>query len=128
MIKQNYQLQYQKVKVETASPGELTLILYEELYRRLNLSKNQFVNNDLDQCRENLHRSRAIILELMVTLNMEYDLSNQLYQLYDYYLSRVNDFIVGREIEVIDEVIEFSRGMASTWKQALQIVKSEIGQ
>lgn len=128
MIKQNYQLQYQKVKVETASPGELTLILYEELYRRLNLSKYQFVNNDLDQCRENLHRSRAIILELMVTLNMEYDLSNQLYQLYDYYLSRVNDFIVGREIEVIDEVIEFSRGMASTWKQALQIVKSEIGQ
>lgn len=128
MIKQNYQLQYQKVKVETASPGELTLILYEELYRRLNLSKHQFVNNDLDQCRENLHRSRAIILELMVTLNMEYDLSNQLYRLYDYYLRRVNDFIVGREIEVIDEVIEFSKGMVITWKQALQIVKSETAQ
>ncbi|MGO4788238.1 flagellar export chaperone FliS [Paenibacillus sp. 2KB_20] len=128
MIKQNYQLQYQKVKVETASPGELTLILYEELYRRLNLSKHQFVNSDLDQCRENLFRSRAIILELIVTLNMEYDLSNQLYQLYDYYLRRVNEFIVSHELEVIDEVIEFAKGMVTTWKQALQIVKSESGQ
>ncbi|MBU5349292.1 flagellar export chaperone FliS [Paenibacillus lautus] len=124
MMMQNYQLQYQKVRVETASPGELTLILYEELYRRLNLSRHQFEGGNIEESKQNVQRSRDILQELLVTLNMEYEISQQLYQLYDYYLRRLNDFIIHKSIEILEEVIEFSKDMVGTWKQALQIVKS----
>lgn len=124
MMMQNYQHQYQKVKVETASPGELTLILYEELYRRLNLSRKQFEGGNLDESRQNVYRSREILQELLVTLNMKYEISHQLYRLYDYYLRRLNDFVARKDLSALDEVVEFSRDMVSTWKQALQIVKS----
>ncbi|WP_228468836.1 flagellar export chaperone FliS [Paenibacillus sp. JNUCC32] len=124
MMKQNYQLHYQKVRVETAGPGELTLILYEELYKSLNLARSQFENGDIEQCRHNIYRSRDILQELLVTLNMDYDISKQLYQLYDYYLRRLSDFIVKKDIEILNDVIDFAKGMVETWRQALQIVKS----
>lgn len=127
-MKQNYQLHYQKAKVETAGPGELTLILYEELYKRLNIAKSQFENGVIEQCRHNIYRSRDILQELLVTLNMDYDISKQLYQLYDYYLRRLSDFIVKKEIEILIEVIDFAKGMVETWRQALQIIKSGIEQ
>lgn len=124
MIMQNYQHQYQKVRVETASPGELTLILYEELYRRLNLSRHQFEGGKIEESKDNVYRSREILQELLVTLNMKYEIAHQLYQLYDYYLRKLNDFVVKKDLFALDEVIGFSKDMVSTWKQALQIVKS----
>lgn len=121
---QNYQNQYQKVRIETASPGELTLILYEELYRKLNLSKKHLAMKDIEACGESIHGARSILNELSITLDMKYEISNQLFQLYDYYIRRLNQFAATKEVSYLDEAIEFAKGMVTTWKEALQIVKA----
>ncbi|MEY9096624.1 flagellar export chaperone FliS [Paenibacillus sp. RC84] len=127
MIAPNYKEQYLKTKVETASPGDLTLLLYEELYRKLNMAKMFFNQNDHEAMLDKIHGARSIFYELIVTLNFDYEISNQLKELYEYYLRRINEFTVRKQEEILIEVIDFARDYAETWKKALHIVKSSRG-
>lgn len=120
----NIQDKYLKVQVETASPGELTLLLYQELVRSLLKARQSGIQEDWLQSTEPLHKGREILFELMSTLKMEYDLSKDLYELYGFYAQCIATVIIKHDLDLLDEVLEFAKGMLDTWKQALQIVKS----
>lgn len=127
MVALNYQQQYLKTKVETASPGELTLLLYEELYRKLNMAKLHLSKDQLEEMLERIHGARAILYELLGTLNFNYEISGQLRDLYMFYLSQLNSFIISKDPELLEQVIDFARGFAETWKEAVHIAKSGKG-
>lgn len=127
MVALNYQQQYLKTKVETASPGELTLLLYEELYRKLNMAKLHLSKDQLEEMLERIHGARAILFELLGTLNFNYEISGQLRNLYMFYLSHLNSFIISKDPELLEQVIDFARGFAETWKEAVHIAKSGKG-
>ncbi|MBV6716779.1 flagellar export chaperone FliS [Paenibacillus chitinolyticus] len=127
MIASNYREQYLKTKVETASPGDLTLLLYEELYRKLNMAKMNFENQQFEEMLDRIHGARAILYELVGTLNFDYEISNQLRDLYVYYLSLLNEFAIKRNCGQLEEVIEFSKEFSITWKTALNMTKSGQG-
>lgn len=118
------QQQYLKVQVETASPGELTLLLYQEMVKSLLLAKKLYSQNQFEAMNEPLHKVRAILNELTVTLNMDYDISRNLRSLYEFYYGHITEFIIKKDHAMLDAVIEFAREMAKTWAQALQSLKS----
>ncbi|WP_435922718.1 flagellar export chaperone FliS [Paenibacillus sp. DYY-L-2] len=113
-----------KVQVETASPGELTLLVYQELVRCLLKARQTGIQGEWQLGMESLHKSRTILFELMSTLNMKYELSKDLYELYGFYAQCIATVIIKHDLNLLDEVLEFAKGMLETWKQALQIVKS----
>ncbi|GAB6927543.1 hypothetical protein JCM10914A_15260 [Paenibacillus sp. JCM 10914] len=123
----NYQQQYVKTKVETASPGELTLLLYEELYRKLNMAKVHFLKNQQTETLERIHGASSILYELLGTLNFDYEISGQLRDLYMFYLRQLNAFVIEKDIELLEQVLEFAQGFALTWKEAVQIAKTTRG-
>ncbi|WP_153980135.1 flagellar export chaperone FliS [Paenibacillus xylanilyticus] len=127
MLASNYQQQYLKTKVETASPGDLTLLLYEELYRKLNMAKSHLEKDQDIEMFERIDGARAIMYELMGTLNFEYAIAHELRDLYQFYVTQLNVFAIKKQPELLDAVIEFAKGFAETWKQALQISKSGKG-
>lgn len=117
------QQQYLKVQVETASPGELTLMLYQEMTKSLLMAKKLYLNNQFENMNAPLHKVRSILNELILTLNMDYEISKNLHQLYDFYSRHTAEFIVKRDVKMLDDVLEFSQGMAETWKKALLSLK-----
>lgn len=124
MLAQSYKQQYQKVKVETAGPGELLIILYEELNNSLLRSKVLFEQNNTETMMVSLHHARAIIYEFINSLDMKYEISNQLRALYEFYLSQLSEFIIKKDISLLDSTIEFFKDMLLTWKEAVLIAKS----
>ncbi|CAI6081282.1 Flagellar secretion chaperone FliS [Paenibacillus sp. JJ-100] len=127
MIASNYQQQYLKTKVETASPGDLTLLLYEELYRKLNMAKSHLQKEQHIEMSERIDGARAILYELLGTLNFDYAIANDLRDLYQFYLGKLNEFVIKKQPDLLDPVIEFAKGFAETWKQAVQISRSGKG-
>lgn len=117
------QQQYLKVQVETASPGELTLILYREMVKLLQIAKQLYSQNQIEGMNATLHKVRAILNELIVTLNMNYDVSKNLYQLYEFYSRHIAEFMIERNEKMLDDTLEFAQGMAETWKQAVLSLK-----
>ncbi|WP_028543965.1 flagellar export chaperone FliS [Paenibacillus taiwanensis] len=118
------QQQYLKVQVETASPGELTLLLYQEMVKSLLRAKQLYSQHQYVDMNSNLHKVRSILNELIVTLNTDYDIAKDLYQLYMFYSQHIAQFIVKRDEQLLDEVLEFAKGMVETWKQALLQLKT----
>lgn len=119
------QQQYLKVQVETANPGELTLLLYQEINKLLLIAKKLYSQNQFEAMNEPLHKVRSILNELIVTLNMEYDIARDLRKLYEFYSHYIAEFIIKKEAVMLDQTLEFAKGMVATWKQALMSLKTD---
>ncbi|WHX48717.1 flagellar export chaperone FliS [Paenibacillus woosongensis] len=118
------QQQYLKVQVETASPGELTLLLYQEMVKSLLLAKKLYSQDQFEDMNAPLHKVRLILSELIVTLNMEYDIAKDLRRLYEFYSQHIAEFIIKKDEAMLNDTIEFARDLATTWKQALLSLKT----
>ncbi|AYB41872.1 MULTISPECIES: flagellar export chaperone FliS [Paenibacillus] len=121
------QLQYLKVQVETASPGELTLLLYQETVRSLLKAKQLYTQGEYESMNEVLHKVRSIFNELIITLDLQYEISRNLKELYLFYNNYLAQFIINKNETLLDETLDFARGLLETWKQALVLVKSGRG-
>lgn len=118
------QQQYLKVRVETAGPGDLTLLLYQEIVKSLLLAKKLYSQNQFEAMNEPLYKARAILNELTVTLNMDYDIAKNLRSLYEFYYSYIAEFIIKKDESMLDHMLDFARDMVHTWSQALRSLKS----
>lgn len=65
---------YKQNSVTTASPGELTLMLYNGCLKFLNKAKQAIADQNIEERNHNIQRAQAIIGEFMSTLNMDIDI------------------------------------------------------
>ena len=112
---------YLKNQVETSSPEQILILLYDGAIKFLNQAKIGIQNKDIELTHNNLTKAQNIISELRNTLDMEIggDLANNLYALYNYFNRRLVQANIKKEIEPVDEVLEHLRGLRDTWKQAI---------
>lgn len=120
--------QYKQNVVFTATPEELTLMLYDGSIKFMNIAKYSIENDDIQRAHEALIRAQDIIIELNSSLNMEYELSTNFRRLYEFILDKLIDANIQKEIEPIDEALEILTEMRDTWKEAMQQVKKKVYQ
>jgi flagellar secretion chaperone FliS len=113
---------YQKNQVSTAKPEELTLMLYNGAIKFLQQSKMAIENKDLAKANTLIMKTQDIITELLVTLNMDYAISNSLASLYEYMKQKLIEANMKKDIETIDEVIGMLQELRTTWQQAMKTV------
>jgi len=112
---------YRTNAVTTASPGELTLMLYNGCLKFMNLAKIAIESKDMEVKNTNIQKAQNIITELMVTLNMDLDISKNMMALYDYANRRLIEANIHNDVEIIQEVEELITEFRDTWKQAIQM-------
>lgn len=115
--------QYQNNMVNTASPQELTLMLYNGLIKFLNLSIQGTEEKSIEKTNSNLVKAQNIIQEFMSTLDMNYEVSNGLYALYDYMNNRLVEANIKKDRVIIEEVRGFAEELRDTWTQAMKLAK-----
>lgn len=111
---------YLEQKILAARPEELTLMLYDGVIKFLNQSKLYIEQENLEKSNGVLIRAQDIISELNVTLNMDYEISNNLRMLYVYMNTRLVEANIRKSTELVDEVLELAVGLRDTWKEAMQ--------
>ncbi|MEK4223511.1 flagellar export chaperone FliS [Bacillus sp. FSL W8-0116] len=111
---------YEKNAVSTASPGELTLMLYNGCLKFMLQAKKAIEDKNFEKKNTYIQKAQNIIRELMVTLNMDVELSKNLMAVYDYMNRRLIQANVKNDLEILDEVMEFITELRDTWKQAIQ--------
>lgn len=116
---------YKQNSVTTASPGELTLMLYNGCLKFLVKGKEAIIDNNIQEKNTNIQKAQAIIKELMVTLNTDQDVAKQMLSLYDYMNRRLIEANIKNDISMIDEVIELTTDFRDTWKQVIQITRQQ---
>lgn len=112
---------YQQNAVNTASPGDLTLMLYNGCLKFIKLAKKAIDAKNIEEKNTNLIKAQKIIQELMVTLNMDVPVSKDMMALYDYILHRLIETNTKSDVAILDEVEGLVTEFRDTWKQVIQV-------
>ena len=123
--KKNPYQQYRQTQVNTMSQGELTLLLYQGAVRFTKQSLNQINNKNQEEAHQSIIRVQDIITELIVTLNMDYDISHQLMPVYDYLKRRLIEANIRKDISILTEVLGFLEEFVEVWTQVIDINKKK---
>ena len=120
--------QYKQNTVFTATPEELTLMLYDGGVKFMNISKYSMENNEIERAHNALIRAQDIIMELNTSLNMDYEISNNFRQLYGFIMDKLVEANTNKQTKPIDEALEILTEIRATWKVAMQDVKKKVYQ
>jgi len=125
MIQSAAQNTYKKNQVGTATPEDLTLMLYEGAIKFTKRAKQAIEEKDFNKAHEMNTRVQDIVSELIITLDRKYPIAEQMLQIYDYLKHRLVEANVKKDTAILDEVEEFFAEFRDTWKQAMVIARSQ---
>lgn len=113
--------QYNQNKILTASPAELTLMLYEGAIKFCNIAIMGIEQNDMQKTHNNIMKVQKIIEEFQLTLNFKYEIANDFNNVYNYIMKRLREANVKKDKEILEEVLEHLHTMRDTWKEVMRL-------
>ncbi|MBE5396802.1 flagellar export chaperone FliS [Brevibacillus borstelensis] len=116
---------YQNNSVNTASPADLTLMLYNGALKFIKLTKMEIAEKRYNTAHEYNIRVQDIIRELMLTLDHQYPVAEQMNRLYEYLHKRLIEANVKKDTTILDEVEDFIAQFRDAWKQAVVLAKKQ---
>lgn len=113
--------QYNNSKILTASPAELTLMLYEGAIKFCNIAIVALEQKDVPKAHTNIVKTQKIIDYLRQTLDMKYPVAQDFENIYVYLSQRLVEANVRKEKEILEEVNGHLRSVRDTWKEVMRI-------
>jgi flagellar protein FliS len=123
MALNNPYAKYQENSVFTASPEELTLMLYNGLVKFILRAQQSIEKKDIPQANNDIIRAQNIVTELRSTLDLKYDIAKQLDALYDYIYYALVEANIKKDAEMLRDVLGISQEIRDTWTEAMKIAK-----
>ncbi len=109
---------YKEQGVNEMTPGELLLLLYDELVKRLLRAGLALDKGDYDLFEASVDRALDIVRYLDDTLDMQYPISRNLNRLYDYFSYELNRVKAGRNKTELDRVRTMVSELRDTFREA----------
>lgn len=114
---------YQGMKINTASPAELTLMLYDGAIKFGNIAMSGLEKNEYVKVNENLKKAQRVIQELRTTLNFKYAVAKDFEVVYEYINRRLIDANLKKDPAILEEALGYIREMRDTWKEVMKLSK-----
>lgn len=123
MAQKNPYATYANNKVASATPAELTLMLYEGAIKFCNLAKIDIEKKEYGESIAHIQRARNIIVELQSTLDFKYPVAKEFDNIYRYIFSLMADVNKDHNLEVLEELLTQLRDLRDVWKQVMKNAK-----
>jgi flagellar protein FliS len=111
---------YKNQQIMTASPEQLTLLLYNGALRFLNESIQAMEDGDLPKSHTTNLRVQDIVREFMATLDMSYELSKPWAQLYEYVQHSLIQGNIKKDVEQLRNAKDILEELRNTWQEAMK--------
>lgn len=121
----NAYAKYNSSKVLTASPAELTLMLYEGAIKFCNIAIMGIEQNDIEKTHINIRKVERIIAEFRSTLDRKYAVAEDFDRVYVYLLQRLLEANIKKDKAILEEVNMHLRSMRDNWKEVMRINKEK---
>lgn len=114
----NGYLQYKEQSINTMTQGELLLLLYEELLKRLLRAEYALKKEDFALFDQSVERCRQIVFYLEETLDYQYQISHDLKKLYDFFIYEFSRLSSGRNADIIQEIRPLIEELKEAYEEA----------
>ena len=115
--------QYNNSKILTASPAELTLMLYEAAIKFCNIAIVAVEQKDIQKAHDNIVKTEHIIDYFRQTLDMKYEVAQDFERVYTYLSRRLIQANMKKDKEILEEVNQHLRDMRDNWKKVMEANK-----
>lgn len=122
----NVYSQYNNSKVLTASPAELTLMLYDGAIKFCNIAIVGIEQKDIEKTHINITKTEKIIDYLRQTLDMRYPVAEDFDRMYEHLAKSLIEANLKKDKAILEEVCDHMRSIRDTWKEVMRINK-EMG-
>ena len=112
---------YQHNSINTSSPGDLTLMLYNGCLKFIHQAISSLENNNIQEMNLSSQKAQAIVTELMLTLDTSYPVSQNMLTLYEFVNNRLIEGNIKKDGKLFDEASAIITEFRDTWKQVIQI-------
>lgn len=112
--------EYANNKIMTASPAEVTLMLYEGAIKFCNIAIIAIENGEIEKAHVNIKKTQRIIEEFRNTLDHKYKVAEDFDRIYVYLLRRLVDANIKKDKAILEEVNMHLRSVRDTWKEVMR--------
>ena len=116
--------QYNNSKIMTASPAELSLMLYEGAIKFCNIAIMGIEQKNIEKAHINIVKANNIIMEFQITLDRKYPVAQEFENVYVYIYNRLVEANIKKDKEIVEEVLLHLRGLRDTWKEVMRLTKT----
>lgn len=117
----NAYAQYNNSKILTASPAELTLMLYDGAIKFCNIAIAAVEQKDVQKAHTNIVKTERIIDHFRKTLDMKYPVAQDFERVYVYLDQRLLEANMKKDKAILEEVLGHLHSMRDTWKEVMRI-------
>lgn len=112
---------YNTNRIMTATPAELTLMLYEGAIKFCNIAIVAIEQKNVPKAHTNIVKTQKIIDYLRQTLDMNYPVAQDFENIYVYLSRRLVEANLKKDKEALEEVNGHLRSVRDTWKEVMRI-------
>ena len=115
--------QYNTNKILTASPAELTLMLYEGAIKFCNIAIVGIEQGNIQKAHDNIMKTQKIIEEFQITLDRKYEVAKDFDAVYNYLIMKLREANMKKDAAILEEVLKHLRTMRDAWKEVMQVAR-----
>lgn len=111
-------MQYKQQSINTMSKGEQLITLLNEALKNLHYGSMMLKDKNYATAQKCTEKSKKIFSYLSSVLDWNYEVTNDLYQLYYFFNQQIIKAEVKRDAAVLDELVPLVEKMRDTWEEA----------
>jgi len=115
---------YQGAAIKTASPAELTLMLYNGAIKFCNQAAIAIEEKDIMKAHTNLIKAQNIIWELQGTLDFKYNIANDFDLIYKRILNNLLLANTRKDLDKLNEALDDIRSVRDVWAEVMKVAKT----
>jgi flagellar biosynthetic protein FliS len=108
---------YRRQAIMTASPVELIIMLYDGCRKAILLGQRAIEKNNPSEAHKQLTKAQDIIGELVSSLDMRYEVAEQLLDLYEFLLIELADANMSKSAAKLPDLLEMIETLRGTWQE-----------
>jgi len=125
---QNQMGQYKRMKIESATPEMLILMLYDGAIKNIVLAEDAIEDKTrIEACNNHFVKAQNIITELMVSLNFEIggDIARNLFNIYEFINYTLAQANIHKKCDNLDTILSMLRDLRNTWQEVIHMNKEK---
>ena len=112
-------------RITSANKSEIIVIIYDIIEENLALAKKALAEGDVETHRNEIKQAISFVKELLVSLDMNYEVSKNLASLYIYVSRCLNFALVSGKKEEIEAARKVLRKLGDSFREVAKTDKSE---
>ena len=108
---------YRHQDILTANPIDVIVMLYDALKKNIIVGKKKIVKNDVQSAHDHLMKAQQIVIELVNSLDMSYEISENLLAIYEFILKTLEEANLKKDEKVLEPLVEIVGDLREAWSE-----------